>query len=177
MTTSLAELKPWESPPNTAPARAAIPAVIDTNVLLDLLLFKDPRVQHLQQALSAQGLQWIATDRMLDELGQVLRRPALAHWGHDSAQLMHGALGLCQLVASCAHGPGRVPRCTDPDDQMFIDLAWRWPAPLLFSRDRALLRLARPARLHGLWIGTPERWCKRGLKAPLPRRLSSSTMR
>ena len=152
MTTSRASPSPLEATPGTQPT-AAITAVLDTNVVLDLLLFKDLRVQPLQQALTAQGLRWIATERMLDELDQVLHRDALAHWGHDSDQVMAEARRLCQPVCNCAETAGRVPRCTDPDDQMFIDLAWRWPAALLFSRDRALLRLARPARLHGLWVG------------------------
>ena len=157
MTTSRAVASRHETTSGTPPQAASVTAVLDTNVVLDLLLFKDPRVQALRQAITAQCLRWIATEPMLDELGQVLRRTALARWGHDSEQVMADALRLCQPVASFTETAGRIPRCTDPDDQMFIDLAWRWPATLLFSRDRALLRLARPARPHGLWIGTPER--------------------
>ena len=158
MTTSLEASNPLVSPAGTPLETAVVTAVLDTNVVLDLLLFKDSRVQHLRQALIARALRWIATERMLVELGQVLRRAALAHWGHDSEVLMAEALQCCQRVDVCAESGGRVPRCIDPDDQIFIDLAWRWPAMLLFSRDRAVLRLARPARAHGLWIGTPERW-------------------
>ena len=158
MTTSLSTSSPLESTAGTQAAKGAITAVIDTNVVLDLLLFKDPRVQPLHRALTGRDLRWIATERMLDELCLVLRRSALAHWGHESDQVMAEAQRLCQRVANCAETGGRVPRCTDPDDQLFIDLAWRWPATLLFSRDRALLRLARPAEPHGLWIGLPERW-------------------
>lgn len=158
MTTSFAASSLLEAAPSTQNARAEISVVLDTNVVLDLLLFKDSRVVALRQALTNQALRWVATERMLDELGQVLRRAALSSWGHDSKHLMAEAEQLCQRVPSCAETGSRVPRCTDPDDQMFIDLAWRWPATLLFSRDRAVLRLARPARPHGLWIGTPERW-------------------
>ena len=158
MTTSLEVASPLQPPAGTPQSLACGPVVIDTNVALDLLLFKDPRVQHLHQALIAQRLRWIATERMLDELGHVLRRSALAHWAHDCDQVMREARGLCQAVSIGAEAASQVPRCTDPDDQMFIDLAWHWPTPLLFSRDRALLRLGRPARLRGLWIGTPERW-------------------
>ena len=137
---------------------APILAVLDTNVVLDLLLFKDRRVQTLHQALAAHQLCWVATEAMLCELDHVLRRPQLSAWGHSSDHLMAEARRLCQQVPACNDTAGPVPRCTDADDQIFIDLAWRWPAPLLFSRDHALLRLARRARAHGLWIGTPERW-------------------
>ena len=133
-------------------------AVLDTNVVLDLLLFADPRVQALRDALATQRLAWLATEAMLTELGHVLRRPALATWGHDSARLLDAALTLCRQVPTPAADSLRVPRCTDPDDQIFIDLAWRQRAAWLFSRDRALLRLAHTARPHGLWIGLPEHW-------------------
>lgn len=158
MTTSLASPNPAVGATRLLPTPAAALAVLDTNVVLDLLLFKDPRGQALHRALSGHLLSWITTEQMLVELDWVLRRSALASWGHDSALVMAEARRLCRIVPACADGGGRVPRCTDQDDQVFIDLAWRWPADLLFSRDRALLRLARPARGHRLWIGTPEQW-------------------
>ena len=133
-------------------------AVLDTNVVLDLLLFKDARAQPLHQALARSQLCWIATAPMLAELDRVLRRPALAPWGHDADLVMAAAQGLCRAVSVDAEARHRAPRCTDPDDQIFIDLAWHWPAALLFSRDRAVLRLARQARAHRLWIGRPEQW-------------------
>ena len=132
--------------------------MLDTNVVLDLLVFDDPRVQTLRQALADGRLAWLATDAMLVELGHVLRRPALAAWGHDSVAVLATAQRLCNCVPAPPASGQRVPRCTDADDQIFIDLAWLRPAAWLFTRDRALLRLARASRPHGLWIGPPERW-------------------
>ena len=54
--------------------------------------------------------------------------------------------------------PRLTPRCSDPDDQIFIDLAIAQGAQLLLTRDRALLKLARKAQRHGVWVATPERW-------------------
>jgi len=48
-------------------------------------------------------------------------------------------------------------RCTDTDDQKFIDFALAYGAALL-SRDRAVLKLARRGRNAGLEILTPECW-------------------
>ncbi|MFT7776961.1 putative toxin-antitoxin system toxin component, PIN family [Roseateles sp.] len=48
--------------------------------------------------------------------------------------------------------------CRDPDDQKFIDLALAARARWLISRDKAVLALAKRARLRGLAILTPERW-------------------
>ena len=49
-------------------------------------------------------------------------------------------------------------RCTDADDQKFIDLAIEHRARWLVSRDRAVLKLARRAAPLGLGIVTPARW-------------------
>jgi predicted nucleic acid-binding protein len=49
-------------------------------------------------------------------------------------------------------------RCTDADDQKFIDLACAAPARWLVSRDRAVLKLRRRAATDGLVIVTPDGW-------------------
>jgi predicted nucleic acid-binding protein len=47
-------------------------AVLDTNIVLDLFLFQDPRTQALRQRLQSQTLNWIATPHMRNELERVL---------------------------------------------------------------------------------------------------------
>ena len=54
--------------------------------------------------------------------------------------------------------PGPPLRCRDPDDQMFIDLALSARAQWLVTRDRALLVLARRARLRGVTVIRPVDW-------------------
>ena len=49
-------------------------------------------------------------------------------------------------------------RCTDADDQKFIDLALGARAVALLSADRAVLRLARRAAAFGLVITTVAGW-------------------
>ncbi len=139
-----------------------IPAtiVLDTNVLLDLLLFDDPRAQPLRAALQAGRLQAVATAPMLDELADVLQRPFVAGWPTPAAEVLVRARDLCRMVEPVTETAPRAPVCSDPDDQKFIDLAWGLPAVWLISRDRAVLKLARPARLRGLRIGTPEDWAR-----------------
>ena len=48
------------------------PIVLDTNVVLDLLVFDDPATPALQQALDDGALRWIATPVMREELARVL---------------------------------------------------------------------------------------------------------
>lgn len=139
-----------------APTPAA--AVLDTNVVLDLLLFRDAGAAALDAALATGRLRWLATDSMLDELADVLRRPFSAGWARTPAEVLAAARARSERVAPPAGAAPPAPRCTDPDDQKFIDLAWSLPAAWLFSRDRALLRLARPARTRGIGVLTPARW-------------------
>ena len=49
-------------------------------------------------------------------------------------------------------------RCTDPDDQKFLDLALQLGRCTLLSRDRAVLKLARRAAPLGVTIQSPLHW-------------------
>jgi uncharacterized protein len=136
----------------------APPVVLDTNVVLDLWLFGDVRSAPLREALDAGALTVLVTAPMLAELADVLQRPFAQGWPVPPSQALADLQTRARLVGLPAAVGPPPPRCTDPDDQKFIDLAWHWPAAWLVSRDRAVLRLAKPARARGLRIVTPERW-------------------
>ncbi len=144
--------------PLPPPSRNAALAVLDTNVMLDLWLFDDPRAQALRNALLQGQLVALATAAMLAELIDVLQRPFVASWPTPAAQVLDTVHTLCRQVTPPSSTIGPAPRCSDGDDQKFIDLAWAWPTQWLVSRDRAVLRLARAARAGGLRIVTPEGW-------------------
>jgi predicted nucleic acid-binding protein len=137
--------------------------VIDTNVVLDWLVFEHASAHPLRQGIESGQLRWLATPEMRDELLDVLGRtrtlPTLMRWAHR-----HDA-AVAQAVRWATPVPAPAPlslalrlRCTDPDDQCFIDLALARRIPWLLTRDRALLRLASRAGRHGVRVCTPERW-------------------
>lgn len=136
-------------------------AVLDTNVVLDWLVFEDPACAPLASALAAGRLLWIASPAMLAELAEVLRRPALDRW--RAAADTAGARAQ-RLASPAPEAPPAVRLdggplcCRDRADQKFIDLALASRAAWLLTRDRALLALARPAARYGTWIGPPARW-------------------
>jgi putative PIN family toxin of toxin-antitoxin system len=144
--------------PFVAPAIDSPWVVVDTNVWLDLLLFDDRRAQLLLQALKGGQLRAVATQPMLDELADVLTRPFIEDWPVAASQVLAQAQTMCRLVDTLPAPDRPAPRCRDPDDQKFIDLAWAWSAHWLISRDRALLMLARSASARGLQIATPADW-------------------
>jgi predicted nucleic acid-binding protein len=139
---------------------AAIPTIVlDTNVVLDWLLFRDPSSGALAAAILQQRVRWVATASMRSELAEVLRRGLAAARNADPA----ATLAAWDLHVEPRDKPPRLPgalalHCIDPDDQVFLDLAHATGARWLVSRDRALLRLARRAAAVGIAIIAPERW-------------------
>jgi putative PIN family toxin of toxin-antitoxin system len=127
------------------------PVVIDTNIVLDLLVFNDPKSAELRAALEAGRLQWLATPAMREELLRVLDypqlQPRLAFYRLTPAQVMVAFDALANL---CPAAPKAPCTCKDPDDQKFIDLAVVHRAVLL-SKDKAVLAMRK--RLERLGVG------------------------
>ena len=133
--------------------------VLDTNVVLDALLFRDPDCALLNDELDAARLHWAASKAMRIELKQVLERPAFNTWRSREAALWARWAEACHpLEPGPLTGAALRLRCTDHDDQIFIDLALSRGARWLLSRDRAVLKLAKRARALGLGILTPAAW-------------------
>lgn len=124
--------------------------VLDTNVVLDLLVFRDPAAAPLDHGLASGRLRWIATAAMRDELERVLGYDAvarrLAAAGLAPRQVLDEFDARSQRVAAPACS---AVTCSDPDDQCFVDLAVHYGCALL-SKDAAVLALA--PRLAGLGV-------------------------
>lgn len=115
--------------------------VIDTNIVLDLWVFSDPRTEALRGALRAGQLKWIATNAMREELQRVLG------YAHINERMQATVLNACSplqqfdaLVQITEQAPRALYKCKDPDDQKFIDLAVMHQA-LLLSKDKCVLRM------------------------------------
>ena len=133
--------------------------VLDTNVVLDWLLFRNPACVALNAALVAGDVRWIASAAMREELAHVLARGTLEKWQPDLPALWARWDQHCTEVPAAAPlGPAAALRCSDPDDQKFIDLAVACKARWLLSHDRAVQRLARRLRDRGVTVTTPAAW-------------------
>lgn len=124
------------------------PLVLDTNIVLDLLVFQDPAIGPLHLAINRGDFDWIATVGMRDELKRVLTYPAIsARLEKRAIQETIGTpldpasavLQQFDTMSRMLSAPGKAPvTCRDRDDQIFIDLAVAHQAVLL-SKDRAVL--------------------------------------
>ena len=139
--------------------RAASILVLDTNVVLDWLVFRDPSSMPLAEALAGQRAEWLACAAMRTELEHVLTRAELDRWQPDAPAVLAQWDRWARLVDCPPAAPGGL-RCSDPDDQVFLDLAFAGEAQALLTRDRALLRLAHAAGRRGLAVLTPEAWAR-----------------
>ena len=117
--------------------------VLDTNVVLDWLVFDDASTRVLAQQIERGLLRWLATQAMRDELERVLAYEHIAARLQARGLLAAGVLERFDRHAVRVDAPERAQAaCSDPDDQKFIDLAVRHRC-LLLSKDAAVLSMAR----------------------------------
>ena len=146
---------------------AAPLVVLDTNVILDLFFFQDAGCARLLEAISADRCRWIASQAMRAEVDHVLQRGLQGAWPGDADTVGAAWARWATEIEPDGRPPRAGMRCTDADDQKFIDLALQIGARSLLSADRAVLRLARRGRDHGLDILTVKQWTAR-MRRPEP---------
>ena len=121
---------------------AGLTAVLDTQVWLDWLVFDDPSAAPIREAVAAGRLRIVIDEACEAELARVLAYDLGKHTLDPARQ--GECVARCRRLASrVAVGiPGDLPKCRDPDDQKFLELAAGAGAQVLISKDRAVLALA-----------------------------------
>jgi len=134
------------------PSGSPLRVVLDTNVLVSLYVFADSRFAPLRARIESGAWLAITNDACFNEFRRVLAYPIF----DLSGEQQQGALDA--YSASATHRDGLpqaasvdLPRCSDRDDQKFLELARDSSADWLVTADKALLRLARRDRLRGLF--------------------------
>lgn len=136
--------------------------VIDTNVCLDLFVFHDPRWHALLAALSEGRFQAVTGADCRQEWLCVLEYSHLPLDATSRAAAVAAFDELIHCLEPQALAPRtivRLPICSDPDDQKFLELARDAEAQTLITKDKALLKLAKRTARAGLFnIVSPDRW-------------------
>ncbi|MFN7857961.1 MAG: putative toxin-antitoxin system toxin component, PIN family [Acidovorax sp.] len=129
--------------------------VLDTNVVLGWVVFRDPRCQAWVNAVEGGAVRWVGTAWMREEFGHMLGHSSLAKWSPKLERALTFFDHWCslQVVPPPCH-----LRCTDPDDQVFADLAVHAGAKWLLTHDRALLKMRRRLGLKGVAVMPPDHW-------------------
>jgi putative PIN family toxin of toxin-antitoxin system len=126
--------------------------VLDTNIVLDLYVFKNPENLAINIALMNEKNTWLTTQAMRDELERVLYYPKIiprmAFYEVTAEQVLAKFDEFSTLVAPA---PRAKWACKDADDQKFIDLAVQHQATLL-SKDQAVLCMAKRLLNAGVMV-------------------------
>lgn len=127
--------------------------VLDTNVVLDILLFKDTKVQTLVEAIDAERVLPIGHFDTFFEFADVVSRPMFQLSDSQIDQLLHEWIKL--------HVVYREPLstdlfCRDKDDNKFFNLARATGAEYLLSKDKKVLKARGKAKRFGCQVVKPE---------------------
>lgn len=142
-------------------AAAPLRVVFDTNVLLSLWVFdKSPggsKLAPLRAMIEAGALLALSNADCLAEFERVLGYPEFKL----APAAQQAILAEYRSALTLSDAPQRadvpLPKCSDRDDQKFLELARDGVAQVLATSDKALLKLARRKQLAGLFrIVTPE---------------------
>jgi putative PIN family toxin of toxin-antitoxin system len=127
------------------------PVVIDTNILLDIFVVNDERAANLKQAIANGGIAAIASQKTLLEFADVISRPLfkLDSGAQESILMQWQSIAQLHDDSNLAAAPWK---CQDPDDQIFLNLAYQLRPSILISKDNAVLKIASRAAQEDILI-------------------------
>ncbi|MBL0124945.1 MAG: putative toxin-antitoxin system toxin component, PIN family [Betaproteobacteria bacterium] len=132
---------------------------MDTNVVIDWLVFDDPFMRPLRKGVADGQIVVLTHEPAIVELRRVLgyrqlkldaarQADVFARYQAQATQFsMPATFSLKQLLL-----PGGFPRCRDRDDEHFLALAYHAKADALVSRDNAVFGLKSRASKFGMTI-------------------------
>lgn len=127
--------------------------VLDTNVVIDWLVFDDPYMNPLRSAVRDQRVAILTHAPAIDELRRVLAYKELKLDAAKQAAVLADYESQSERLAiDLSVLPKNFPRCRDPDDNHFLALAGLSPADALVSRDKAVLKLKKRSLAFGFSI-------------------------
>ena len=128
-----------------------ITVVFDTNVLLDLFVFNDFRALHLKQALIEKRIDAVASPKTLEEFVDVIARPLFC-LDKSNQNLIWEQWHTLSRVLNDSELMRAPWQCQDPDDQVFLDIAFTVKPCVLMSKDNEVLKLANRAAKENIHI-------------------------
>ena len=125
--------------------------VLDTNVILDLLVFKDRTAEPIWHLLDAKLVDAVRSEASMLELIDVIQRPTFKLNQEEQVIILQAWESVTRLLENEAMEPAPFT-CRDLDDQVFLDMAYSIQPALLLSKDLRVLELRSIAKPHGVEI-------------------------
>ena len=120
--------------------------VLDTNVAVSALVFRQGRLAWLREAWEAGRIVPIVSAETIAELVRVLAYPKLKLSEEETKNVLAHYMEHAEAVRE-AGASVRVPECRDPDDRKFLQLAYAAKADALVTGDEDLLEVASKSRI------------------------------
>jgi uncharacterized protein len=137
----------------------AIHLILDTNVVIDWLVFDDPYMAPLRSRAISGSVVVLTHPLALAEFERVLAYPMLRLIESKRVDALTRYRAQTRLVPmppgfafNAWQLPGGFPSCKDRDDDLFLALAYHSKANVLVTRDKALLKMRKRVRKFGVEI-------------------------
>ena len=127
--------------------------VLDTNVVLDILLFADKNAESIQQLLASGQLLALGHYDTLYEFADVISRSQFKLTESQIKEKLHAWIKLHWLINEPLPTVGY---CKDHDDDKFFNLARLCSARYLISKDKKVLKAKGKAKRFGCIVIKPE---------------------
>jgi putative PIN family toxin of toxin-antitoxin system len=114
--------------------------VLDTNIVLSALVFRNGRLSWLRQAWQTEIIKPVVCRETVNELLRVLAYPKFRLSAEEREELLADFLPWAE-TAVLADDPPDLPDCRDPADLIFMRLAREAKVEALVSGDNDLLAL------------------------------------
>jgi putative PIN family toxin of toxin-antitoxin system len=143
----------------TTTPRVTMTLALDTNVVLDWLVFEDACMDVLRKGTLEGCIAVITHPPALHELKRVLTYPQFKLDATMQKEVLETYVALFEIATlpdgfSLEHLmlPAGFPRCRDRDDEHFLALAYHSGADALVSKDKDLLRVRKRAGRFGVKV-------------------------
>lgn len=127
--------------------------VLDTNVVLDILLFADKKTEPIRQLLSSGKLLALGHYDTFYEFADVISRSQFKLTDSQIKEKLHAWVNLHWIIKEAL--PTEV-YCKDHDDDKFFNLARLCSARYLISKDKKVLKAKGKAKRFGCAVIKPE---------------------
>ncbi len=120
--------------------------VLDTNVLISALVFESLGAVWLRNLWQQGGIVPVVSKETVEELMRVMAYKKFALSESDQHDLLEDYLPYAETIAT-PKTRARIPKCRDPNDEMFLRLAYAAKVDAIVTGDDELLALAGESRI------------------------------
>ena len=139
-----------------------IPVILDTNILLDLIIFKDISVEKLQVLFEKNKIYFLFSIETVNEFKRVINYEKFKFSEIQKNKFIKELNYLIGNTDVFDLNISELPVIVrDPDDHKFIELAYQTKTKYLLTKDNDLLKIKKKLIDYGIIALKPEKFYKK----------------